>query len=248
MPIEFARKSEKTPLTLVLYQKAPKIQTLWNIFNFSNLNEAVSALATREGTTERNIGFYSRFDGKYRCNTIPDIIGTIEKWVRSKGLDAAVWTDLENNFFERLGTELTEDSVYQYINGLDANEKTVEKDYVTKIHPQIDTPIRRLMRIKFDWRSLTEYHHGFWLNKNIFIIADEIELKKVKREDYVHGIQEADMLVFTNAVEMLVANNGKILGETKKPHYGIWFDAANEAMNQYESQLMQPKGKTEISS
>ncbi|MCL2432712.1 hypothetical protein [Candidatus Bathycorpusculum sp.] len=235
LPIEFARKSEKTPLTLVLYQKASKVQTLWHLLDFSTLNEAISALATREGTTEKNIGFYSHLDGKYRCNVIPDIVKTIRKWVEDRGLDAAIWTDLGSNFFEKLGTELSEDSVHQYINGLGANEKAFEKEYVTKTPPQIDTPMRSLMRIKFGWRSLTEYQQGFWLNRNIFILADEVELKKVKREDYVHGTQEAEMLIFTKALEMLMDRNGKILGETLKPCYGIWFDVANEAANQYES-------------
>jgi hypothetical protein len=238
LPIEFAHKSEKTPLTLALYQKASKVQTLWHLLDFSDLNEAILALATREGTIERNIGFYSRLDGKYRCNVIPDIVRTIGKWVEDKGLDVAVWTDVGSNFFEKFGTEPSEESVYHYINGLDANEKAFEKEYVTKIHPQIDTPLRGLMRIKFGWRSLTEYQQGFWLNKNIFIIADEIELKKVKREDYVQGTQEADMLIFTKAVEMLMDRNGKILGETFKPCYGIWLDAANDEANQYESKVI----------
>lgn len=239
LPIEFARKSDKTPLTLVLYQKAPKIQTLWNRLDFSDLSEAVCALATREGTPERNIGFYSQFDGRYCCNAVPDIIGTIKEWVKSKGLDAVVWTDLGSNYVETVKAELSAESVYQYINGLDTNEKIIEKEYVIKAHPQIDTPIRCLMKVKFGWRSLAEYQQGFWLNRNLFIVADKIELRKVKREDYTHGTQEAEMLFFTNAVEMLVDSNGKILGEIKKPQYGIWLDVANKAMNQYESKLMQ---------
>ena len=239
LPIEFARKSEKTPLTLVLYQKAAKVQTLWNTLDYSSLNEAILALATREATTERNIGFYSRLNGSCRCNTVPEVIGTIKKWVETKGLDGVVWTDLGSNFLETLGTELSEDSIYQYITGLEANEKVTEKEYVTKVHPQIDTPMRCLMRIKFGWRSLTEYQQGFWLNRNLFLVADKIELKKVKREEYGQGTQDTDMLIFTKVLEMLVDRDGKILGETLKPSFGIWFDAANEAANQYEINQMQ---------
>jgi hypothetical protein len=239
LPIEFARISEKTPLTLVLYQNAPKVQTLWNIGDFSNLNEAVSALATREATTEKNIGFYSRLNGSCRCNAVPEVIGKKKKWVETKGFDAVIWTDLGSNFFETLGTELSEDSIYHYVNGLETNEKVTEKEYITKIHPQIDTPMRCLMRIKFGWRSLTEYQQGFWLNRNIFLVADEIELKKVKREEYGQGTQDTDMLIFTKALEMLVDRDGKILGETLKPRYGIWLDAANQAANQYENNQTQ---------
>jgi hypothetical protein len=239
LPIEFAHTSKKTPLKLVLYQKTPRVQTLWNVLNFSNLNEAISALATIETTSEKNIGYYTRLNDNYRCNAIPEIIETIKKWTEDKGLDAVIWMDLGSNFFEKFGTELSEDSIYQYINGLEINEKTSEKEYVTKIHPQIDTPMRCLMRIKFGWRNLTEYQQGFWLNKNIFLVADKIELKKVKREEYGQGTQDTDMLILTNALEMLVDRDGKILGETLKPRYGIWLDAANQAANQYESNQMQ---------
>ena len=234
LPIEFAYKSEKTPLTPVLYQKSPRVQTLWHMLDFSSLTEAILALSTREDTNEKNIGFYSRLEGKYRCNAVPDIVETIKKWVEDRELDGAVWIDLGSNFFEKFESELSEDTLYQYINGLDANEKAIEKEYVTKIPPQIDTPMRCLMRVKFGWRSLVEYQQGFWLSRNIFIVADEIALKRVKREEYGQGTQDADMLVFTKALEMLVDSNGKILGETLKPCYGIWFDAANEAANQYD--------------
>jgi hypothetical protein len=103
---------------------------------------------------------------------------------------------------------------------------------------QIDTKIRRMLRLKFGWRSLTEYEHGFWLDKNTFIMADKAEIKKAQRKRLTNAyneIEEADMLILTNVVEMTVDNNGKILGEDKRPNLGLWLDHANRLIAQYEA-------------
>lgn len=258
LPIEFARQSETTPLTLVLFPQASDVQTLWVLTKITSLEEAITALARRERTSRDNIGYYSRLDGSSRCNTIPEVLPRIKKWTAEKELDVVIWTDLPSKFevdlteddseatigdsSERepvhdIRTEVNEENVLEYFSRLRAEEFEKEKNYVIRTHDQIDTKIRRMLRLRYGWRSLTEYKHGFWLNKNTFIMADEVEIKKVRRSNQAYvsaGSEEADMLILTNAVEMTVDNNGKILGEDKHEHFGLWLDAVNKAMADYE--------------
>jgi hypothetical protein len=261
LPIEFARQSERTPLTLVLFPQASDVQTLWTLTKITDLKKAIAALAKREHTKEGYIGYFSRLDKSSRCNVIPDVLSRIKKWTIEKELDGVVWTDLPKKFkvdltaeneddsemevgteankeiVRDIRTDVTEETVSAYISQLSTEEMEKEKNYVTRLHYQIDTKIRKMLRSEFGWRSLTEYAHGFWLDKNIFIMADDAEIKKVPRKSYSIGIQnveEADMLILTDVVEMIVDDNGKILGEEKRPNLGIWLDAVNEAIAECE--------------
>jgi hypothetical protein len=97
-----------------------------------------------------------------------------------------------------------------------------------------------MLEIKFGWRSLTEYQHGFWLDKNTFVTSDKVEIRKVRRPNMLRsseGNDEADMLILTNALGMTVDNNGKILGETMHPNFGVWLDAVNRAMALHDSKI-----------
>jgi hypothetical protein len=262
LPIEFARQSKATHLTLVLFPKASDVQTLWTLTKIESLGEAISALAKRERAERENIGYYSRLDGSSQCNVIPEILPRIRKWTDEKKLDVAVWTDLPSKFevdltpetdYEEdsekeagngseaeivhdIRTEVNDENVLAYLSQLPPEDLEKEKQYVTRVHDQIDTKIRRVLRSKYGWRSLTEYKHGFWIDKNTFVMADQVEIKKVRKSSlniYQDSVEE-DMLIMTNAVEMMMDNTGKILGETKHKHFGLWLDAANKAIAEYE--------------
>lgn len=56
LPIEFARVSGGNRLTLVLVDNVPLQPALWAITRKASLAEAVTDLATREGTPASNIG------------------------------------------------------------------------------------------------------------------------------------------------------------------------------------------------
>ena len=42
------------------------------------------------------------------------------------------------------------------------------------------------------------------------------------------------MLILTNAVEMTADNNRKIIGEDVHPNFGLWLDAVNKAIAEFE--------------
>ena len=84
--------------------------------------------------------------------------------------------------------------------------------------------------------------HGFWLDKNTFIMADKAKIKKAKRKSYksYQEVEEAEMLVLTNAVEITVDSKGVIVGEDKLPNLGLWLDHVNRAIAKYEFDKKKP--------
>lgn len=244
LPVEYARISNNKSLTLVLYSKAPEVQTLWAYTKFEKLRDAIQALKKRERTTEDNIGFFSRKDTSSRCNAVPSVLPRIMDWTEKKQLDATVWTDLPSNFEEVVRADLTEENVLNYIIDQKNEENQQTEKYVLNTPEQIDTKIRRLLRAELGWRSLTEYRNGFWLNKNTFIIADDAEIITARRKalGYSYGkIEDASMLILTNAVEMIVDNNGKILGLEKRQKFGFWLDDVNKILKEQEKTKRQER-------
>lgn len=77
-----------------------------------------------------------------------------------------------------------------------------------------------------------DYQNGFWLDNNTFIKADNAEIKLTQRKDGgVYGqTKEASMVIFTNAVEILVNDDDKIVGVTSYPKFGLWLDAIVNAL------------------
>jgi hypothetical protein len=102
---------------------------------------------------------------------------------------------------------------------------------------QIDTKIRQRLKTELGWRTLTEYRNGFWLDNNTFITADGTHIQTAERK--VHGtpygkIEKAQMLILTNAVEMIVDKGSKILGLEKRQKFGLWLDVVNRVMRERE--------------
>jgi hypothetical protein len=260
LPVEFARIPKNRRLTLVLFPDAPKVQCPWVETKFKTLEEAIAYLSKQEETTEDNIGFYSSKDESYRCNAIPNILPALIKWANEHELDAVIWLELTSNFmeeydrliqerkeadeesasdFDETPKEFNEKNVLSYFSDIYDYERDrweSARSYFAYVPDQIDTPIRKALRRELSWRNLSEYKHGFWLDKNTFVVADEVEIKKVRKPSMYanQGSTEEDMLILTNAVEMIVDKSGKILGEDRHAHFGLWLDAVNKAIAEHE--------------
>jgi len=74
-----------------------------------------------------------------------------------------------------------------------------------------------------------DYQNGFWLDNNIFIKADNAEIKLVEKKKLsVYGETKEDkMVIFANAVEIWVDEDDKIVGVTNHPKFALWLDAIN---------------------
>ena len=55
LQVEFARESRDKRITLMVYDAAPAVTTLWAELNVADLDQAKRALAAREGISDDNI-------------------------------------------------------------------------------------------------------------------------------------------------------------------------------------------------
>lgn len=237
LPIEFARISTSNALTLVLFAGASEVPTLWVRTDSTNIETAIERLAKRERTTTDNIGFLDIQKGLNRCKVIPEILPNIRSWAKQKELDGVVWTDLPANFEGETKMEFNEDNVVDYISSMPTSESHIVESYVRKAPDQVDTMLRRRLIQEFGWRSLTECSKGFWLTKNMFFMADNAEIAMVDKKilgDQYKRVEKTPMLILTNAVEMTVNNNNKVIGVDKHPKFGLWLDTVNKAIMREE--------------
>jgi hypothetical protein len=153
LPIEFARISEKNGgrLTLVIHPNTWGVQTLWAISAYDDLNRAIENLACREKTPKCNIGFACILDNSSRCKSVPNILPIIQCWAKEKKLDAVIWTDLCSNFKKKLGKELNEDNVIEYLRSLNGETKCRAEEYICKVPEQIKTKFRRRIIQELGW-------------------------------------------------------------------------------------------------
>src|SRR5690606_15301247 len=86
LPIEFVRQSKDGRLTLVIYENAKPIRTLWALMATDNLEEAKENLKEREGTKIGNIGVVLSNDKLSENKTIK----VIQEWAKKMDLDAVI--------------------------------------------------------------------------------------------------------------------------------------------------------------
>ena len=154
LPIEFMRFSSGGRITLVLYPGADDVQSLWTMADFDELDDAIENLRTREITITERIGFVTIPECTSRCRAIPGILERIQKWAEEKGLDAVVWTDLQENpkhFKKETGMEMNEGNIIKYLKNLEGEPLEEAKEYIQKTPEQIDTRLRRRFKHELGW-------------------------------------------------------------------------------------------------
>jgi hypothetical protein len=150
LKIEYARISGIKELTLVLYSKAQPVKTLWAYSAFNNIEEAIENLRYRERTIPENIGYFETEDS-CRCNAAPETLETIKKWAKthSKDVDAVIWTDLQENFMEKLMRPFSEDEAITYLKELiksEPDKANEAKKYIQETPEQVVTKLRPKIR------------------------------------------------------------------------------------------------------
>ena len=160
LPIEFARISRDSRLTLVIVpNEVNKIQTLYAFSKFQNLDEAILDLAVREGCGRSKIGYYDKkmkkFSDNFLIKKFQDQRSEIEKWSNNKVIDAVIWTNLPSNFRDRLDlNEFTPMDAINYLNHLPPDVKVKAEEYIRKAPKIVDTPIRREIELKLKWMPI----------------------------------------------------------------------------------------------
>jgi hypothetical protein len=155
LKIEYARISGTKELTLVLYQKAQPVKTLWAYSAYDNLKEAIENLRYRERTATENIGYFET-EESCRCNADPVALETIKEWARthSKDVDAVIWTDLQENFMKERGRPFSEDEAIAYLKELiksDPDKAEEAKKYIQETPEQVVTHLRPRIKKELGW-------------------------------------------------------------------------------------------------
>ena len=133
------RRSDDGRLTLVLYDDADPVRSLWAQMKTESLDEAVDKLAEREGCDRDRIDCWpDRSD-----SADPPNIPGLEAWAASKGVDHVIWTALKPKFSGERGKAPSAEQAVQYLGELDSNEVTKAKKYVRCAPQQIDTRYRK---------------------------------------------------------------------------------------------------------
>jgi len=149
LPIEFARKSVGHRLTLVITPGAKRVPVLWAELEVSSFDEAINALANREGrkgggpTRQENIGRWPS------GHNFPET-EVIAEWESTKGFNGVVWTALRPNFQDCQQNVPQLSDVLEYIMGLTGPEARVAKRYILKTPAQIETGFRAAIERALD--------------------------------------------------------------------------------------------------
>lgn len=151
LPIEFVRKSNNGRVTLVIHPPAKPITTLWSELESATVDEAVTALADREGILRKNA---ARLIGSWSA----DAQGSTDQhgiggWARRKGVEGVVWTALEGNFSGAGGVASSEE-VVSYLKSLEAATKAVAEEYVRRAPAQIKTEYRKVIERELGWTPM----------------------------------------------------------------------------------------------
>src|SRR5262249_49981270 len=123
LPVEFSRvsKTRHGALTLVLdpIHGAP-VTTAWTLSKRTDIDQAVSDLQSREGTSRDRIGFVHGHDQKARAPATADVIG---QWAATRGVHGVVRTDLPSNFEEKTRRPFSIEAARVYLEHLSESGK-----------------------------------------------------------------------------------------------------------------------------
>ncbi len=151
LPLEFARLSASWPLTLVIHPPSPPSPALWALSKEGSLDEAMRALARREGCSGDMIGRV-RLSGERASDVAPGTEAqAISRWATERNLDAVVWTALPSNFQERTGMPFNMDNAIAYLRNLGPKDKERAREYIVNAPPQVRTPLRQRAAREMGW-------------------------------------------------------------------------------------------------
>jgi hypothetical protein len=153
LPIEFARISNDGRLTLVIVEGKKEVQTLYVISKFKELDHAILDLSIRESCGRNKIGCFVKSDGKFYSKS--NIHNNIESWIKRKNeIEAVIWTDLQMNFKEKIGVELSVKNAINYLRNLPADVKVKAEQYIRETPSAIDTILRRSFEKELKWLKI----------------------------------------------------------------------------------------------
>lgn len=149
LPVEFARESGGRRITLVICEGHAAIKVLWAALDVETLDDARSALASRENikanSIRHSIGYWSAASVSARTES-----SAIGQWAIDQGIDGVVWTALN----PKIGDDYrvpTKEEVIRYLDALTGSDRTGAEEYVRLAPRQIVTPYRLAIEAELGW-------------------------------------------------------------------------------------------------
>lgn len=143
LPLEFARQSADDRITLVIADGAQVSRSLWVRLDVRSPEDAIAALARREGTSKTNIG-------RWPNSGSPEnpLIDLISEWAQARRLDTVVWTALPPGMKSQRGVIPDLADLVSHLCALEHDVRDKAAEYVFKAPPQIATRYReRLQKV-----------------------------------------------------------------------------------------------------
>lgn len=111
------------------------------------VGDTVCDLRCREGTTRKNIGWYSSKNGREEwTNADHDAQSSIREWARGNSIDAVVWTALGSNFEDRTKEAFSVDAAKRHFQSLSAEGKARATEYIRRAPTFVNTPVRTALQ------------------------------------------------------------------------------------------------------
>jgi hypothetical protein len=155
LPVEFTRQSKGDRITLVITSGMKPVRTLWALMNTDDLEKAKDSLREREETTGKRIHSVASEEEIDQDDSVKQ---TIQKWLKEKNLDIAIWTRLPPKFNDTDDKVATPDEVLAYLRELKEKQRhAAAEEYVRKTPPQIDTEYRRLIERELGWTNNEDF-------------------------------------------------------------------------------------------
>ena len=160
--VEFARQSLDGRLTLVLHDRADPVPSLWAQMKVDNLDDAVNALAKREGSRGRPLRKPGRDIGRWPDDRADDPkaeagnIIDLPSWAAERHVDLVIWTALGPSFSGVEGEyPATKEDAVAYLADLPEDVRAEARDYVRYAPQQIRTAYREHIGRCLGWEPAT---------------------------------------------------------------------------------------------
>lgn len=153
LPVEFTRVSGGERLTLVVTEGAPPVTVLWSALAVPSLDDAMKALAEREGVDQSrihlSIGLWSPDQSSRHAEAA--IVGD---WATERALTAVTWTALKPGFPGGRGKPLTCEEALDHLRGIRGFNRENAEEYIRRAPAQIRTPYRAAIEEEFGWTAV----------------------------------------------------------------------------------------------
>ncbi len=154
LPMEFSRISPKRKMGLVVcLDTLVGVDCATHVIRSSrdDVQSALKDLAARERAPHGRIGWADTTSGAGRMDSV---VLQVQQWCAENGWDAAVWTDLEPNFYDHTHQDFSVLRGVAYLKTLKGENLSEAFDYIENAPRHTKTPLRDALKGDDWWQSL----------------------------------------------------------------------------------------------